>query len=330
MQNTERDRRFEKASIPGNFTEVMALARKSNVETVASTHPKPIPDGHHRKIELQSPLDLAYLQSNLAASARQKLDLHFPPLSASGQRPPPATVISLDGVRGQGPTRTKAQADEKGAKDKKKEQDGDEEEDPLRAHVRQLVDAFMARMWEGAVQNITVNGMDAPALLPPVSEHTMSSHGRVVDGREDREGIDFAYEAYDGQLQARVASLYAELEALTAQVSRLRREAPQKGAALFEQSLRKAIDADEEEMEGQMEETRRRWDGGESHQQLPMLDGAREDWLEDAKDMYERGVQALARLAGLAGETEAGRGGSSLTETVGKVQRARTVAMEFE
>lgn len=36
-------------------------------------------DPHHRKIDLQSPADLAYLQSNIKLSAQQKLDLAIPP-----------------------------------------------------------------------------------------------------------------------------------------------------------------------------------------------------------------------------------------------------------
>lgn len=36
----------------------------------------------HRKIDLQSTGDLAYLHRNMQAAARQKLDLHFPPEAA--------------------------------------------------------------------------------------------------------------------------------------------------------------------------------------------------------------------------------------------------------
>lgn len=37
----------------------------------------------HRKIELQSPLDLAYLLANIQRSARAKLDLNLPPLQGA-------------------------------------------------------------------------------------------------------------------------------------------------------------------------------------------------------------------------------------------------------
>ncbi|EON65439.1 hypothetical protein W97_04677 [Coniosporium apollinis CBS 100218] len=39
-------------------------------------------DTAHRKIELQSPADFAYLQSNALRAARQKIDLHLPPSAA--------------------------------------------------------------------------------------------------------------------------------------------------------------------------------------------------------------------------------------------------------
>lgn len=38
-------------------------------------------DSQHRKIELQSPADLTYLTTRLRTAARQKLDLHLPPVS---------------------------------------------------------------------------------------------------------------------------------------------------------------------------------------------------------------------------------------------------------
>jgi kinetochor protein Mis14/NSL1 len=36
-------------------------------------------DPHHRKVDLQSPADLLYLQSNIQTAAQQKLDLAIPP-----------------------------------------------------------------------------------------------------------------------------------------------------------------------------------------------------------------------------------------------------------
>ncbi|KAF2819516.1 hypothetical protein CC86DRAFT_362331 [Ophiobolus disseminans] len=42
-------------------------------------------DSEHRKIELQSPADLTFLTSQLRTAARQKLDLHLPPVSDTSE-----------------------------------------------------------------------------------------------------------------------------------------------------------------------------------------------------------------------------------------------------
>ncbi|RMZ72057.1 Kinetochore mis14 [Pyrenophora seminiperda CCB06] len=42
-------------------------------------------ESEHRKIELQSPSDLAYLTSKIRTAARQKLDLHLPPVSDTSE-----------------------------------------------------------------------------------------------------------------------------------------------------------------------------------------------------------------------------------------------------
>ncbi|KAL4873382.1 hypothetical protein BDV12DRAFT_159885 [Aspergillus spectabilis] len=44
---------------------------------------------HHRKIELQSPLDFTYLHGNAVALSRQKLDLHLPPSATQSDEPDP-------------------------------------------------------------------------------------------------------------------------------------------------------------------------------------------------------------------------------------------------
>jgi len=51
---------------------------------------------------------------------------------------------------------------------------------------------------------------------------------------------------------------------------------------------------------------------------------------EDVPEMYERGLARLAGLNGLKANVDGGKKQSSLTETVGKVQRARRVVGELE
>jgi kinetochor protein Mis14/NSL1 len=44
-------------------------------------------DSQHRKIELQSPSDLTFLTTQLRTAARQKLDLHLPPVASDTSEP---------------------------------------------------------------------------------------------------------------------------------------------------------------------------------------------------------------------------------------------------
>ena len=281
----------------------------------ASTHPNPLPNLHHRKIELQSPLDLTYLQSNLSTSAQQKLDLHFPP---SAYRPPPpaakpADYISLDGA----PDAFQSQHQAPSSQALQQA-----EEDPLRARVRSIVDHFLHRTWGGASHSISINGLDAHTL--PTQSTSSETGTSQADEQGEREGMDFTYTPYDARLQSKVASLYSELEALTAQVSKLRREAPKQGAEGYAEVLRREMGKDEERWVERMEDVKRE---GEKERGVE-LEAMRDGWYEDVKEVYEKGVGELGRIAGL-GQAD-GQGGGSLTETVGKVQRARTVAMEFE
>ncbi|KAJ9636161.1 uncharacterized protein PV06_04277 [Exophiala oligosperma] len=299
--------------------------------TDAAAHPQPQVNVHHRKIELQTPDDFTYLQRNLIASAQQKLDLHFPlsALQNNGvDNAQPATIISLDGVKPTEPTLA-------AARDTAQHQN-DQQEDPLRARVRQLVDAFMTRTWEGASQNITVNGMNASEFSILANEATRAAAAAATttttsgEPHEEREGVDFVYESYDSRLQSRVAGLYGELEALTAQVSKLRRTAPSQAAKDFSDALMVELARDDERYNEGM--ARAQENAADSEEDGPLkLKTLRDGWHDDVQAMYESGIGELAVLSGLkTTAAENGHGGASLTETVGKVQRARTVAMEFE
>ncbi|OAL30404.1 hypothetical protein AYO22_01602 [Fonsecaea multimorphosa] len=292
---------------------------------------------HHRKVELQSPNDLTYLQSNLVACARQKLDLHFPPSAAVQGKIPqaamPATTIHLDGVQPTGAEQSRDDTQGRdGDRDEVKEE---EEEDPLRARVRAVVDAFIARTWEGACKNITVNGLDA-TNLPAAATSAPGGQQQEEEQKEETEGVDFVYSAYDSRLQAQVASLYGELETLTTQVSKLRRTAPAQGAETLAKRLREEMEADDLEFEKRMAKLRGA-DAAANDDILKLKPLIREGWFDDVNAMYERGTNELAALAGIKGAQAQGEEadhqrvyGASLTETLGKIQRARTVAMEFE
>ena len=284
-----------------------------------SGHPNPIPNPHHRKIELQSHADLTYLQQNLAQAAREKLDLHFP---LSAKQAAPAEVITLGGVPQPAESETT-----------NKDSNGTEadDEDPLRRHVRQLVDQFLQQTHTSASHSISVNGIDASNLpqstLPTCSNPTPdpgSDATKPLDPSQEIEGVHYTYSAFDPRLQKRLASLHGELESLTSQVSKLRREAPKSSADAYTSHLEAALAHDEEEWRNEQARLQHQTYTGLE------LDPMRNGWNEDVRNMYEQGVGDLAVLSGVT-QDKIGRGDvKSLTETVGKVQRARNVASEFE
>ena len=279
---------------------------------------------HHRKIELQSPLDLTHLQSQLSTCARAKLDLHFPP---SALRSKPATHISLGPSD---PASSSAPGNE------------GEEDDPLRAHVQRLTDAFLHRTWSGAASSISINGLDAHALPqfaatpPTTTTSTIPTTGPQTQQPPnptnnhlpptEREGIDFTYSPYDSRLQTRLAELYGELESLTAQVSKRRRQAPASGAEAYEAALRRELAEDEANHEAEVARAR---DLEQSEEIMKGRVGLREGWHEDVRRAYEEATVELARLSGMKVEG-VGEAGGGLTATVGKVQRAVGVAEELE
>lgn len=78
----------------------------------------------HRKIELQSPLDLTYLHNNATSLLRSKLDLHFPPSAA----PPSAS------------------------------------DDVLKSRVEELVSAYLEKIFEDAKANLSINGLEGEEM----------------------------------------------------------------------------------------------------------------------------------------------------------------------
>ena len=310
------------------------------MEAEPTLHPLPLPDPHHRKIELQSQQDLIYLQTNLIAAARQKLDLHFPPSAAQRQvkKPQPATIISLDGVKPASSSQSQQPTPQNG------DTTDDVEADPMHVAVRGYVDAYISRIYQTASPSLTVNGLDATSLpLTRLStKHPaptpLTDAIEIQSGpREEKEGVDFDYEAHDTRLQKTVADMYAELEGLTVQVGQLRRTAPGQGAQSLGQLLSESMETDDNSFEQDMaalnDEAADRVTGGPLQ-----LNSLPEEWFAERKVMYERGMNELSDLAGFGPPTMGERSeastvqrrGASLTETVGKVQRARTVAMEFE
>ncbi|KAL2868349.1 uncharacterized protein BJX67DRAFT_380154 [Aspergillus lucknowensis] len=112
-----------------------------------------------------------------------------------------------------------------------------DEPDPMRERVRELVDDFINRTFSAASSSVAINGLDSSSPEFPFP-------GAFTAPAETVE-----YEAYDAKLAARVTSLYAQLESLTTTVARLRRDAPGKAAKQYVEQLNKVIADDEESKE---------------------------------------------------------------------------------
>ena len=253
------------------------------------SHPLSHANPHHRKIDLQSPLDLAYLRTNLERSAQQKLDLHFPII------PPTSTSTSSSEPPSQ---------------------------DPMRTAVSTLVSTFISQTFSSASHSISINGLDATTVAATQEDKENGLQGEEVE-----------YEAYDPRLTTRLAGLYAEVEGLTMQVAKLRRDAPSQSALDYHEALQKVVGEEEQVMQGVLQQTTT--DGGDGVVlDLKVPEGREtEKWQADVQEMYERGLGSLADLTGtgmgVAGEN--GRGTEkSLTGTVGLVERAGGVAREME
>ncbi|KLJ13597.1 hypothetical protein EMPG_11459, partial [Blastomyces silverae] len=140
---------------------------------------------HHRKIELQSPADLSYLYTNTVALSRQKLDLHFPPSA----RPNASTNTNASNASSSNPDH---------------HPDDDADSDPMKSHVRALVDEFIHKTFLTAAPSISING-----LSPAEAAASNSDNSNTNDAADPlsflhvREAVE--YEPYDTELAARVA-----------------------------------------------------------------------------------------------------------------------------
>ena len=236
----------------------------------------------------------------------------------------------------------------------------------MRAQVRSLVDDFLAQTWTNALHGVSVNGIDATSAPYPYSTHphnplpTSESHA-VAAAQQDTEieGIHYTHAPFDANLQKRVAALYAEVQSLTTSVAKLRRAAPATAAERYGESLDAALLSDEPERqeEHQQQQQQQQQEQEQEQQSQPSQPSNRnarsesvknvltlapvpQSWNQDVSRTYTRGAAELRRLAGAGGgaavnttdTTGTGRGGddgdASLTETVGKAQRARTVVAE--
>ncbi|KAI4941625.1 hypothetical protein J4E91_010656 [Alternaria rosae] len=148
-------------------------------------------DASHRKIELQSPSDLTFLTSQIRTAARQKLDLHLPPVPSSD-------------TNGDAP-------------------------DELRRSVEDLVETFVAKVLQGIRHNVSINGIDVVGSgnEGDMMDGVVNGNG---GGEGDSMVETVEYEPFDDKLRSQLSATVAKRDALIAKISQQRRTTPKVAA----------------------------------------------------------------------------------------------------
>ncbi|KAL4991266.1 kinetochore protein Mis14 like-domain-containing protein [Aspergillus falconensis] len=238
------------------------------------------------------------------------------------------------------------------------------EPDPMRERVRELVDDFITRTFASASASVSINGLDSSSPeFPFPAAFTAPTELETVE-----------YEPFDGKLAARVTSLYAQLESLTTTVAQLRRDAPRRAAKEYANELGSIIEEEDKEFEDGEEEDDADVemddadpDGNQDQSQAQSEEGAantngeekrrrrrvsKKEWNLDIPlgteqeaerwrngemaEVYEDALRTLLRLQGepVPGDDDTavpksdGVDGNALASTVGKAERAGR-AIEF-
>ncbi|KAI1909704.1 hypothetical protein LOZ39_004976 [Ophidiomyces ophidiicola] len=273
---------------------------------------------HHRKIELQSTADLAYLYNNTLNVSREKLDLHFPPSA------------NHDG-------------------------DGDSDGDPMKARVRALVDEFVARVFTTAIPSISINGLDTLSADTPLDSLLSTTREEVeyepYDARlaakvtslyAQLESLTTTVAQLRRDAPAKAAAKYAEsLRQALAEDEEEEEGLQAENAAdadlqlLPDDSERKMVDS----KDGASSARALDWARVRERRPEWVLDipfgneRERERWRDgEIGEVYAEGLRTLVRLQGevAPGEDEGadddggeGSSSSSLSATAGKLERAR-------
>lgn len=156
-------------------------------------------DSEHRKIELQSPADLAFLTSQLRTAARNKLDLHLPPVSDTSE-----------------PDELRRQV-----------------EDLVDAFVAQVLSGMRNNISINGIDVVQHSRAGADAD-PDGDENMLLDNGDAADAVEKHE-----YEAFDDKLRGKLSATVAKRDALVAKISQHRRGTPVVAARAFEERFEK-------------------------------------------------------------------------------------------
>ncbi|KAJ5132689.1 hypothetical protein N7448_006847 [Penicillium atrosanguineum] len=210
-----------------------------------------------------------------------------------------------------------------------------DEPDPMRERVKELVDEYINRTFTTASASISINGIDSSS--PQFPFPAAFTAPETVE-----------YEAYDAELASRVTSLYAQLESLTTTVAQLRRGGPQAAARDYAAQLTQLLKEEDEEFENLLKESETKVQVGADGMDVDTKTGSRqmdpswkldvqlgttevtERWQSgDMADVYEDALRTLQRLQGEGEDIVVGEG-NALATTVGKAERAGRAAEVVE
>ncbi|KAF2012374.1 hypothetical protein BU24DRAFT_275905 [Aaosphaeria arxii CBS 175.79] len=225
-------------------------------------------DAEHRKIELQSPQDLTFLQSQIRHAALQKLDLHLPAVPSSTTANASTATAGADGSSSNPPSA---------------------EPDDLRRKTEELVNQFVAQVLEGMRRNISINGND----VVPLAEDEDGGKEKPAASVEVEE-----YEPYDEKLRSRLADLNVKRDALVSKISAHRRETPGLAAERYRVSFEAEL-----ERERVAREERLRAAGTVSAEDGLVVEGLKR--ADEVERSWERALEGLGRLEKGLPETRA-------------------------
>ncbi|KAF2876784.1 hypothetical protein BDV95DRAFT_561559 [Massariosphaeria phaeospora] len=174
-------------------------------------------DNEHRKIELQSPADLTFLTDQIRTAARQKLDLHLPPVTDSSE-----------------PDELRTQV-----------------ENLVDEFVTQVLAGMRSNI---SINGIDLVKRGANGGSGDVGDGDGDGDGEPMDIEVADEAVEKEeFEPFNDKLRAQLASAIQKRDALISKISAHRRETPALAARTFEQQFAREMD----ELERQRVESER-------------------------------------------------------------------------
>ncbi|KAJ6441269.1 kinetochore protein mis14 [Purpureocillium lavendulum] len=185
-----------------------------------------------RKIELQSPEDLAYLLANVHRAAAARIDEAFPPVE--GAAPGEDRLRNQIEALVNEPVSSPAMKKSNGARARRSSFRRTNALTSTIPHAQ-----YIDRTFSLAAPNLSINGL-------PVPDSLIASGDPSASQDHHRHDPETAYEPFDTRKRQRIADRTAAEERLLEEVAALKRSVPAAAAAQRAARVREAIDRDDE------------------------------------------------------------------------------------